>query len=84
MALITNKKHLIAFIEGVNGWVKVPGKKLYDKKKLSKVDVQELIERVDLELMPEKLTINGQLTGKTLKMKHDKLKGAKTELETMK
>jgi len=84
MALITNRKHLIAFVEGVNLWNKFLKQKTYDIKKLSKTDVQELKDKLENEMSPENLTCDGELSGKTLKMKLDKFKGAKAELETMK
>jgi len=81
MATITNVQHLKAFIDGVNLWAPfTKDKKTFDHKKLSQGDIDTLLEKVENELSPENLCCDGELRGRTLKLKTDKLVGAKAQL----
>lgn len=77
---VSNQKHLQDFIYGLNIWAAVTKTRLYDAKKLTQGDVDELILKVESELSPENLTCDGELSGNTLKLKTAKLNGAKAQL----
>ena len=84
MATIKDKKHLANFLFAPNYYAKAAGRKVYNASALSEQDRLELLEVVNVELQPEKLTCKFLLTGETLRLKTEIIEGAKRALEKYK
>jgi hypothetical protein len=76
-------KHLTKYIAQRNVMAAIFKQKVYDVKKLTAEDKQELIDRIEGDLSPENLCCDGELRGAMLQAKARMLYGAKAELEAM-
>jgi hypothetical protein len=74
-------KHLQDFLFAPNYYAKRKDEKVYNPRALTPQDRAELLERVNIALLPENLTCKFMLTGETLRLKTEMLEGAKRQLE---
>lgn len=77
-------KHLQDFLFAPNYYAKKRGEHVYNPRALTPQERAELLERVNIALLPENLTCKFLLTGETLRLKTEMLEGAKRQLEKVK
>lgn len=77
-------KFLPKYIEQQNRYAVFFKGKTYDAAKLTRGEIQDLLDRLECDLSPENLCCDGELRGSALQQKAKLLYGAKKELEALK
>jgi hypothetical protein len=76
-------KYLTEYVQTRNAFAKIFGKPVINLSKITKTDIQNLMDDLENDLSPENLTCDGELSGARLVQKANKLKAAYSELQTL-